>query len=546
MKAKTNLIALAVLLVTFSFIAIPAAPIVPGYSYYSIYFYEDSVPVTYANPPVCEYVYINVIDTAGSYKTIDTSYLRGDSLIIRTSLSSEVILMDNISQPDYIIYPGNSSVTFERHGIYKAYQIEGRGMPEPLGTFRVYPGASTHPASPATGQQIELSLTFGQVWEGCPGSYTDNNYTVNGNTINLTYSETPPNPLCDLLIVDPPLEYGPDFTLSSLAAGTYYLVIEDSIQVCSLTVLNNITISGSAVIMQDPMIKMMAQPVAGAAIQAITAEECDTWYLINNAASVPDTFDAVTDASGMYEMDVSNTGGEYAVTARKNGYYPQTIYYDTYEQDPEFVNFELLDSSYSPYTDLAVTVTFNNTPVESAYVYICGGREPLICPMLDGPAKKQETVYITKSGRTDRNGELLLDSVSLNPYIDYIYSVSKYIDQQSYYQTGTIRLNYFGDNTLTVDLSAPGILEHASAMQAANPVSVFPNPVRANVTVSFPNPEKSASVSVYNIAGRLVNRFENIRNGSVYWNAAHTPSGIYLVKIKSGNRLYRKQLMKIK
>jgi hypothetical protein len=65
-------------------------------------------------------------------------------------------------------------------------------------------------------------------------------------------------------------------------------------------------------------------------------------------------------------------------------------------------------------------------------------------------------------------------------------------------------------------------------------LSVYPNPVKGNATISFENVDlKNASISVINIAGQKVQVIDANRNRSIQWNTSELNNGIYFVRLES-------------
>jgi hypothetical protein len=70
--------------------------------------------------------------------------------------------------------------------------------------------------------------------------------------------------------------------------------------------------------------------------------------------------------------------------------------------------------------------------------------------------------------------------------------------------------------------------------RASADVTAFPNPFRAATTIAFSNPARAASVAIYDVQGRLVQRYEDLRGTEIRWDAPSRPNGIYFVRVRSG------------
>lgn len=65
-------------------------------------------------------------------------------------------------------------------------------------------------------------------------------------------------------------------------------------------------------------------------------------------------------------------------------------------------------------------------------------------------------------------------------------------------------------------------------------VTVYPNPVKGNATISFENADlNNVTISVINIAGQKVQVINADRSRSIQWNAGELNSGVYFVRFES-------------
>ena len=79
----------------------------------------------------------------------------------------------------------------------------------------------------------------------------------------------------------------------------------------------------------------------------------------------------------------------------------------------------------------------------------------------------------------------------------------------------------------------------------------YPNPFNPTTTLKFALPvDAQVSLSIYNLQGReiatLTDKFMNAGYHSVEWNANQYSSGIYFVKMMSGNYIKTQKLMLVK
>jgi hypothetical protein len=76
-------------------------------------------------------------------------------------------------------------------------------------------------------------------------------------------------------------------------------------------------------------------------------------------------------------------------------------------------------------------------------------------------------------------------------------------------------------------------------------VVVFPNPFRSRTTISFSNPSRSASICIHDVQGRIVAAFDGVTQERIDWNAGTRASGVYFVKIRTGERVFSKKITRI-
>jgi hypothetical protein len=76
-------------------------------------------------------------------------------------------------------------------------------------------------------------------------------------------------------------------------------------------------------------------------------------------------------------------------------------------------------------------------------------------------------------------------------------------------------------------------------------LSVSPNPFTSRTVIRTAPFSENASLRIFDLKGRVVMDFsKEIRTGVLEWNAEASPSGVYLVKLTAGNRVYcRKALI---
>ncbi len=362
-----------------------------------------------------------------------------------------------------------------------------------------YPYIAITPAIPVSTQNTVLQLVLGISQSACDPTYTAS-FTRTGNDIRLAYQEIQTDMAC-IMIAVAPHPYGPTFDLGKLAAGDYRVFTVDSQFVGAFSVSQPAMVGGTVLQMEDPSIVHIRAPVLSGVV--ITAENSGGyWYMPAPDLSAPVT--DTSDANGRFSLELSPTNGSYKITAQKDGYYPQVLFWNSYIWGaPVLANgavvdtgaapalvFELIDTASKPLGNLAVTVKCNGAAVESAYVCLSAGDMYGVRPMpamematrsssgaADAMAPSQDLgVSSLYWGYTNADGKLTLGNVSLTPYIEFTYSVS---GRTGGYATGTVRLSAFVTKTLSVELSEPAIVPADSVKVYPDSTVVYPQPLPA-------------------------------------------------------------------
>ncbi|MGE5839228.1 MAG: T9SS type A sorting domain-containing protein, partial [Deltaproteobacteria bacterium] len=74
---------------------------------------------------------------------------------------------------------------------------------------------------------------------------------------------------------------------------------------------------------------------------------------------------------------------------------------------------------------------------------------------------------------------------------------------------------------------------------------IAPNPVSGYALIQFPNQGKNAEVSIYDVTGRLIRRWDRVPSEALSWNMAENAKGIYVIRVRSGGRTYRHKAVKM-
>jgi hypothetical protein len=80
---------------------------------------------------------------------------------------------------------------------------------------------------------------------------------------------------------------------------------------------------------------------------------------------------------------------------------------------------------------------------------------------------------------------------------------------------------------------------------AVTSIQVAPNPVSGSALIRFPNQAKNASVAVYDVAGRLIRRWDRVPGEALSWNMSDNTKGVYVIRVVSGGKTYRHKAVKM-
>ena len=98
-------------------------------------------------------------------------------------------------------------------------------------------------------------------------------------------------------------------------------------------------------------------------------------------------------------------------------------------------------------------------------------------------------------------------------------------------------------------------IENQHILPTVQVLRVFPNPFRGEITINFGKPLNNGDfLSIYSIDGKLVKQFsfkDNAGKTSITWdgrnrNGRTVGNGIYVIKLKSGDKILNKKLISIK
>ena len=116
--------------------------------------------------------------------------------------------------------------------------------------------------------------------------------------------------------------------------------------------------------------------------------------------------------------------------------------------------------------------------------------------------------------------------------------------------------NHFSSNQtysyeIMIQKSAGLALKNQIVPDNYNITSIYPNPFNPTTTISFSIPEFGlTTITAYDITGReletLTNEVLSIGNYSINWNASSYPSGVYLIRMESGEFTQTQKVVLVK
>jgi hypothetical protein len=79
----------------------------------------------------------------------------------------------------------------------------------------------------------------------------------------------------------------------------------------------------------------------------------------------------------------------------------------------------------------------------------------------------------------------------------------------------------------------------------------YPNPFNPATTIIFSAPRSQAELSIYNLKGQMIDHYsfseiELVSDNKVSWDASLLPSGIYIVRLKTGSSSISHKMLLIK
>jgi len=100
-------------------------------------------------------------------------------------------------------------------------------------------------------------------------------------------------------------------------------------------------------------------------------------------------------------------------------------------------------------------------------------------------------------------------------------------------------------DSLIVKKPTVEIINEESRNEITN-LSATPNPFNPSTLIRFPNKMENADVLIVDLLGRQVFESSNFKGTSIRWTAQHLPNGIYLLKVHSDGKVFKKKLNLLK
>lgn len=161
-----------------------------------------------------------------------------------------------------------------------------------------------------------------------------------------------------------------------------------------------------------------------------------------------------------------------------------------------------------------------------------------------------QAVKVTSDGDTSITDIIGFYKISSIAQIQYLtFSKQNYISQHMFIQVlpeSTITIN--------VELSPVVSVERIESQIIPKDFSIsepFPNPFNPEMRIQYSLPRKGdVRIDVFDISGKLVDKvfsgYQSAGSYQVHWNAAHFPSGVYIIRIQAGEIVLSKKCALVK
>jgi trimeric autotransporter adhesin len=391
---------------------------------------------------------------------------------------------------------------------------------------------------------------------------------------------------------------GTGLTVNNLIAGSYYCTVTDS-HGCTPLTSSNIIISntGGPVVMLDSVITTQCNDSSGAVYITVSGGSLPYTYLWNNASTAEDLTGlhdglyivSVTDALGCIGtlntqvigvtpivqpiciVTVDSTISRNMVVWEKvqtTGISAYKIYRETSQAGVFQVIATIPYDSMSVYTDMAANPMIRSWKYKISAVDACGNQSPL--------SLAHKTIHLNiNNGIGPNDFNLIWDGYE--GFTFYSYIICRYrqsigwetIDTIPSYMTSYTDMSAPGNTQwYTVGAIKPGpacmgskanggpyaqslsnmedngMLVGVESLHGNNNVFIYPNPAKNEITIETPkNDCTNCMIEILNLQGQLV-KVSHTTDMMTSLEISALPSGMYFVKIKTGNGIFLKKFVK--
>ena len=98
-------------------------------------------------------------------------------------------------------------------------------------------------------------------------------------------------------------------------------------------------------------------------------------------------------------------------------------------------------------------------------------------------------------------------------------------------------------NALFDDSPVPVIYSASKLTELQTALTVFVNPASKMATITLPQLNAAATVSVYNCFGKLVKRFDDVKSQTLCWKTGEVASGVYVIRVAAGEKRFGARMM---
>ncbi len=141
---------------------------------------------------------------------------------------------------------------------------------------------------------------------------------------------------------------------------------------------------------------------------------------------------------------------------------------------------------------------------------------------------------------SDENGEYSFNDLPYGTYRLY----ADYINHDGVFATITIGPG-IENEVVNFEVGDQEVMLNSTEVDLSSEISIYPNPVFADVTIELSEDIEVSAASMYDANGRLVSTY-NLAQGETNINLSALPHGLYLMQIQTNKGVLNKRILKLK